>query len=1407
MKKEKKLLALLLTFVLCIGMLPTSAFAMDFTCGNVSSYDGNAAVFDDGTAGGAGQTVQTPTPAPETQTTPAAENEEPNVEEITVEEETPGEEVTPGEEEIPTEETTPADDSIIVEEPETTEPTPTPETTPVAEENNVVNSDDIFTSVPDEVADDSEIAMPAQDFNGELDDVKVIVNAPEGAFPEGTVMTVSEADEEAVQAAAEAAEAEKEDVKAVDITFTVNNQEIEPAVAINVTLDAGLEKELVDEAVVVHVDDEINTEVITDTVVEGDQVTFEAEAFSVYAIVAPDTRTTYEFYNGDTLVETQIVKAGDILVEPAIPEGDGEFLGWFVGEEKLTFGQVSAGKEGQTVRVDAKFNSTVYVTFYDADGTTVVAVKKAENGAVTTDDIVAQPLTAGQAFDGWTTTPNGTEKVGSTFYTEVNASLYPVFVSAAWLTFNANGDGATATETQYVRAGGTTTEPADPQRPGYTFEGWYTEAEGGERFTFGEQLTSNTTVYAHWAPAAANYTVIIWKQKVTDDKDATDAQKTYDYEESEAVSSFTGEKATVRSEDITKNYTGFHLGRYDSEKTVAADGSTIVNVYYDRNLNKIIFHGWGDEVTYYYTPTNSTNGNNTYYGLVNGQYVELTRKSETESYLSTRWNGAEYTGTVYIRTGDRWNPEYSEASAPYDKDETYYYHERSIFGDYHRLYWVDNTTYTWMTPDGSLYTGTRYIRESVSGTVYTGLYGQNFEQYGYEWPSDYEWNESPDGRGTTQTFLNSFSVTDTNYILYSQGKNQNTSTVYHYIEKIDSTDSNNVNNYILGGSAKKSSRATFNFSDKFTGFEVYGYRTSPWDDNMTVLGNTTSVSSQGDLHVYHKRNSYTITFINGDKTVDTVSKKFQAPLSENDAPSGNTLTYPGNAADASHYSFAGWYTDPDGTTPFDFSGTMPSNNLVAYAKWVPEQITVTYIANGGSINGQETFEETIDYNGKASGAYAIWENHTFLGWEDAEGNLWNFESPVTRDLELTAAWRSDIALRVAYDIESVVDDSTYTDGSRAIVKDYKDADERFIGWKLGETVYYPGDIIEVNSANDVLDGEGDGIVTLTAVFDELERTSITFDANGGSFTTASAETIEMELANNEGVDLDTVETPVRKGYKFLGWALTETATAAEYVADGTDAEEIAADYEGENVLYAVWEEEFFNIYHSSVAGGAVEKISMTQINEDGTYDIVNHTAQGYYYGGYYKKYNKEGTVYAGGAGSWSKTNAYTVNGSAMQPVAGATYYLKEVPADYLQPYLHVVYDTRSQEIPNELKKMYLMTGVDDLNYTEIGLNVTNMTLGTRKTAASFKVQDSVNSGNSVTITTNSIWGVKGFLGIWDQSADLKAEYVFSYQPYFVTPDGVKVSGNKTRTVNTQNNHYYNTFDQGEDNPGIYRIDQ
>jgi hypothetical protein len=220
----------------------------------------------------------------------------------------------------------------------------------------------------------------------------------------------------------------------------------------------------------------------------------------------------------------------------------------------------------------------------------------------------------------------------------------------------------------------------------------------------------------------------------------------------------------------------------------------------------------------------------------------------------------------------------------------------------------------------------------------------------------------------------------------------------------------------------------------------------------------------------------------------------------------------------------------------------------------------------------------------------------------------------------------------------------------------------------------------------------------------------------------------------------------------------------------------------------------------------------------GGYDITLKVSKGYYYGGYYSDYSKKGTYaggetatkdgtnYAGGAGSWMKKNAYAENGEAMNPVANRTYYLKEVPSNYLKPYMHIVYDERSQGIVNEIKKMFLITGIDDMNYSSTGLITENITLGTKKQTASYKVESTVDSSKNTTLTTTSLFGGKGYLVVWDQSSSLAENYQFQYTPYWVTPDGVTVNGAVTRTVNTQNKHYYGTFDQTESNLGIYRID-
>ena len=68
--------------------------------------------------------------------------------------------------------------------------------------------------------------------------------------------------------------------------------------------------------------------------------------------------------------------------------------------------------------------------------------------------------------------------------------------------------------------------PTDPVREGYTFLGWYTQAEGGIKYTFTEAVSSNITLYAHWN--AHSHTVIL-------ENDENKKTNSYDYGSSVSV--------------------------------------------------------------------------------------------------------------------------------------------------------------------------------------------------------------------------------------------------------------------------------------------------------------------------------------------------------------------------------------------------------------------------------------------------------------------------------------------------------------------------------------------------------------------------------------------------------------------------------------------------------------------------------------------------------------------------------------------------------------------------------------------------------------------------------------------------------------------------------------------------------
>ena len=77
------------------------------------------------------------------------------------------------------------------------------------------------------------------------------------------------------------------------------------------------------------------------------------------------------------------------------------------------------------------------------------------------------------------------------------------------ITFNSNG-GSAVSEIQMTSYNATATQPANPVKDGYTFDGWYCEATFENQMDWTAGITRSMTLYAKWTPVQApvvNYTV------------------------------------------------------------------------------------------------------------------------------------------------------------------------------------------------------------------------------------------------------------------------------------------------------------------------------------------------------------------------------------------------------------------------------------------------------------------------------------------------------------------------------------------------------------------------------------------------------------------------------------------------------------------------------------------------------------------------------------------------------------------------------------------------------------------------------------------------------------------------------------------------------------------------------------
>ena len=289
---------------------------------------------------------------------------------------------------------------------------------------------------------------------------------------------------------------------------------------------------------------------------------------------------TYQFYCGESTdpYYTETIQSNDTLKDPGIPSGEGEFLGWYLEDTKLTFDTKTFDKS-ETFKVTAKFEGVNYFYFMNSkeDDAIVSATKvlHKDDAAITSLADVAIPLDSTHGVAGWYTDKELENEVTSLSYDETAGCvfLYPDIQEGFWITYDSNGGSYIAP--QFFTANGATA-PTAPTRSGYTFTGWFTDSELNQRADF-SAIAGPTTVYAGWEVADTQYTVVHWWENADDDE--------FSYHESESLNGTTGELTAATA----KTYEGF-TAQPITQKTIAGDNSTIVNVYYKRNVYAVKFY-------------------------------------------------------------------------------------------------------------------------------------------------------------------------------------------------------------------------------------------------------------------------------------------------------------------------------------------------------------------------------------------------------------------------------------------------------------------------------------------------------------------------------------------------------------------------------------------------------------------------------------------------------------------------------------------------------------------------------------------------------------------------------------------------------------------------------------------------
>lgn len=273
-------------------------------------------------------------------------------------------------------------------------------------------------------------------------------------------------------------------------------------------------------------------------------------------------------------IATVVAKNGESVSAPAAPEVPGsKFVGWYAGDNKVDFPFPVAITADAEMIVQARYDGALYVFFHSHDGS-IVETRSGKTGDVISVSGVSYPLAGDQSITGWCTDKALTKPVNSVTLETSNIDLYAKVEGGYWITFESNG--GSYVEPMFFAVNTDAQPPAAPVKHGYAFAGWYTDEGLAQPANF-EQIKASTKLYAKWTERTdVQYTV----QHMIENADNDD----YSLMETETKRGQTG--ALTRA--TAKMYDGF-TAQAITQETIQGDGSTMVKVYYKRNVYSVTF--------------------------------------------------------------------------------------------------------------------------------------------------------------------------------------------------------------------------------------------------------------------------------------------------------------------------------------------------------------------------------------------------------------------------------------------------------------------------------------------------------------------------------------------------------------------------------------------------------------------------------------------------------------------------------------------------------------------------------------------------------------------------------------------------------------------------------------------------